>query len=412
MKSFVHYKTVLVWLLCLMLFIFSNVKLMESVKETSSSIPNQIMAFVAVLAGCLMLIQFKCLFRSGLSRLMICWTCWTFFSGLFVFGNGLIILQMFFWQAVFYATYLLLIDNPARIRIFTLSFSIIAVIAAVYTYLAREVSAMAQFLSDTGQNSDFSEAALNIVFYPLLTIPWILTIKKGLWRNLLLLIVLISIILSVKRSAFLAGAMIIFFYILFYNRYTVRKKRRRYQFIIPLLLIGAVFYITDRYMADTGKYIVDRMENIQEDQGSGRIRIYNQVLERLSKNRFDEWVVGHGHYAVIQKIPAHKSAHNDFLEVLFDYGLFGFAIYVCLHFLLIVRVWRLYKNASPYFLPYLSSYIIFFILSMVSHLIIYPTYIIYLGAFWGAMEALLVSDRYTGRRFSSVMAADETFRNR
>lgn len=394
MKPF-YFKTALTWLLSILISVFTYLSLQALVTDVYSGITNRIIALVVGMALLLSVMEFKGYSRSGLARVMLLWSGWTIFITLFINGNASTTVKMLFWQATFYCAYLLLRDSPSRIRIFRVTFAVIAVLAAVYTYLAREISEIAQALNEMGQGSeDFYETALNIVFYPLLTIPWILIIKKGLLRNLLLLIVLLSIVLSVKRSAVLASALIVLVYLLFYSRFSVNRHKRLLRLVIPLLLIGSVFYFTDRYMSDTGDFIVERMHNIQEDKGSGRLRIYEQVLDHLSMNRADEWLFGHGHYTVIQHIPMHKSAHNDFLEVLFDYGLIGLAIYLCLHLLLISQLWRLYKNSSQYFVSYLASYIIFFIMSMVSHLIIYPTYFIYLGTYWGAMEALIASDRH------------------
>ena len=46
------------------------------------------------------------------------------------------------------------------------------------------------------------------------------------------------------------------------------------------------------------------------------------------------------------------------------------------------------KIKSSYLLPYSYSMIILLVLSLVSHLIIYPTYFIGLTIFWGYIEGL------------------------
>lgn len=390
-------KSLATWLFGLMIVGFTYFSLQSIVTDLYSSVMNRLIAGFVALAFLLAATDLKTLLRSSLARTILVWSVWIVFSTLFISGGAITAVKMLFWPSAFFSGFLLLRDAPGRILILNALFAVTALLSTVYTHMAREISDMALLLNDLGQASDeFYEAALNIVFYPLLTIPWILTIKKGILRNTLLLIILLSIIVSVKRSALAASAGIVFFYIFYYSRYMHRQRKRIIRLIVPLLVIGAVWFITERYMSDTGEFLVERFQSIEEDKGSGRLVIYDQVMDRLSVNQAEEWLFGHGTNSVIQNIAMHKSAHNDFLEVLFDYGIIGAAIYLCLHLMLIVRLWRLYKNGSQYFVSYLASYIIFFILSMVSHLIIYPTYFAYLSAYWGAMEAMMVNDRRCG----------------
>lgn len=400
--------TALMWLFCLILVLFTYLALQSSVTESFSILINRIIAACVALAVFLCVIDFKGLFSSGLCKAVLLWSVWIVFSSLFVSGGVTTMIKMLFWTAAFFTAYTLLRKAPSRIQIPSATFAVIAVLGSVYTYLAREISEMALLLNTMGQGMDeFYETALNIVFYPLLTIPWILTLKKGMLRNILLAVVMLSIVVSVKRSALLACAAIMTFYLLFYNRYTTYRSKRIKRILIPLLLVGSVYIVTERYMSDTGDFIIERLQNMQEDKGSGRLHIYDQVLERLSLNQAEEWIFGHGTNSVIQNIAMHKSAHNDFLEVLFDYGIIGLAIYLCLHALLISRLWRLYRNGSQYFVSYLASYIIFLFMSMISHLIIYSTYFIFLAAYWGALEALMVYDRRCDDGASRLLAPYE-----
>lgn len=106
---------------------------------------------------------------------------------------------------------------------------------------------------------------------------------------------------------------------------------------------------------------------------------------------------GHGHNSAIIVNRGHNidlSAHNDFLEVLFVTELIGLILYLLLHIYLIKRLFFLKRNKSELFLPYLASYITMFIMSMVSHLILYPTYFTFLATFWGAVEGQLYKKRF------------------
>ena len=80
------------------------------------------------------------------------------------------------------------------------------------------------------------------------------------------------------------------------------------------------------------------------------------------------------------------SAHNDFLEVLYDFGAIGFIFYVLIHLSLIKWTLRLFRARSELAFPVLISYVCFIVMSMVSHLILYPTYFGLLTAFWAYAE--------------------------
>ena len=90
--------------------------------------------------------------------------------------------------------------------------------------------------------------------------------------------------------------------------------------------------------------------------------------------------------------PLELSAHNDFLEVLYDYGLIIFILYLALWYYVIKRLVYHIRINSIYSLPYFCSFAIFLLLSMVSHLILYASYFNYLVMFWGCMEGLKDKD--------------------
>ena len=137
---------------------------------------------------------------------------------------------------------------------------------------------------------------------------------------------------------------------------------------------------------------VERVENLEEDEGSGRLERYKDVLRLLrDEDNRGKIVLGHGYRTVEDSLGESSSAHNDFLEVLYDYGIIGLLLFVLFHLALIKRVLYLRKIESEFMEGYAVSYAIFFIMSMVSHLIIYPTYFIFLTSYWGAIEGYLMT---------------------
>ena len=133
--------------------------------------------------------------------------------------------------------------------------------------------------------------------------------------------------------------------------------------------------------------ILDRLETIFEDKGSGRLGIWENTWEMQMDSSLAGWIFGHGFNAVyINSVPQY-SAHNDFLEVLYDFGIIGFILYINFYIIIIKYSKKLYNARSKYTAPFVSSIVLALIMSITSHLIIFPTYFIYLCLFWGVIIA-------------------------
>jgi O-antigen ligase len=93
--------------------------------------------------------------------------------------------------------------------------------------------------------------------------------------------------------------------------------------------------------------------------------------------------LGLGYNAVALSSSAFSSAHNDFLEIIYDYGFIGLILYI----LFIIKIVKyniiLYKDSSIYAEGFSVSIILFLVISMFSHLILYQTYFFYLLIYWG-----------------------------
>lgn len=232
-------------------------------------------------------------------------------------------------------------------------------------------------------------SASNHIFYPLLLTPWILLINRSLFRNTLIIILFFSALVSFKRSAIIIVCIISLFYI-FVGYLRKKSKYNVLKYFVASSMIVIFFYVFSIYNNYSEGYITDRLENIQNDEGSGRISIWKDIIEIQKESNLFEWIFGHGHFTVIDYY--HYSAHNDFIEVLFNYGLIAFILYVLLYFILFKRFIHFRKKNNSIYISYGASLIIFITLSIVSHLIVYHTYFIYLAFYWGAIEAIAINE--------------------
>lgn len=108
-------------------------------------------------------------------------------------------------------------------------------------------------------------------------------------------------------------------------------------------------------------------------------------MENFRTSSFSGQLFGHGPRGV-QQLGMATAAHNDFLEVLYDYGILGLIVYLSIHVHLIRRTIRLKKTNNPLFWSFFTMYIIFFVMSMVSILIPQQRYLIYMAVYWGCLE--------------------------
>ena len=121
-----------------------------------------------------------------------------------------------------------------------------------------------------------------------------------------------------------------------------------------------------------GNIISNRLMNIAEDGGSGRDRVWAVTWDMICHSSPEELLLGHGYSTVVIDSPLRLSAHNDFMEVLYNWGIVIFIPYTFLHINLIKQVINLIKTKNSIAPIMAFSYVVFLILSLVSIVILYP----------------------------------------
>lgn len=232
----------------------------------------------------------------------------------------------------------------------------------------------------------------NTIYFCFLTLPWLLYNRKGRQRVLLLVLFSLLALLSMKRSVMLS---MVLCWSLFAVEYIVTPRRRSLFIVFAIVfLIGAnsIFDVMDQRL---GGQLSERVNREETDTGRNRLAIWEMTLNMIKESTPTELVIGHGHMGVGRDSFLEISAHNDFLEVIYDYGLIILALYLCLWGHVLRRWYQLLKSRSPLYLPYSVSLSIFVVMSMVSHLILYASYFNFLVMFWGAAEALRIQEKTT-----------------
>ncbi len=128
--------------------------------------------------------------------------------------------------------------------------------------------------------------------------------------------------------------------------YFVRKKKSVLAIVLLLLGMGVGFfagngfikYNYNRYSAKNVKnnYSIDeRFKSISDGNSKGRLLIWENTLEIIKREPISGYGVGNHKLAIMQVECAKKHnyivsdhAHNDFLEMFSELGVFGFVVYI------------------------------------------------------------------------------------
>jgi hypothetical protein len=231
---------------------------------------------------------------------------------------------------------------------------------------------------------DFSHQT-NTIFFALLPLPFLLLTSNRRQYVILMIVFSLFALLSLKRSAMMTLAFSWCFYFLY-----LMKQKKSMVISFALLSFMALTLLSSLEMVNQqlGGVVFERINQDEMDGEGGRLAIWDLTFSMIKQSSASNLLFGHGHNSVIRDSYLQISAHNDFLEVVYDYGLIIFILYLALWIHVIRRCFYLYKKRSNLFLPYSVSLSIFLSMSLVSHLILYASYFNILVMFWAMIEAM------------------------
>lgn len=167
----------------------------------------------------------------------------------------------------------------------------------------------------------------NTSYYLLYFTPILCLVTKRNRIKFVLILTAIVVIASSKRGETISIFMgiVVYYYLLSRNTMKGEKGTGRYinYLVISLFFLGILYCINMIF----GGVVSDRLIESVDDEGSGRKDIYDTVwMLILSSGYLEQWF-GHGYDAV--KEMTNLSAHNDVLEMIYDFG------WICLFFFLL-----------------------------------------------------------------------------
>lgn len=322
--------------------------------------------------------------RSLMVIVVTCLLCWCIINVLICPSPGYPTMKLLgyvsLWETMFLLFYNIALYRYRYIKTIKVTCLIILFVNSALFVVSRGYRTLTDFAVSSMGN--------NMIFYVITLIPFILLSENRKWKLLAMIFVSALSVLSFKRSVLIIISLILVVFI-YYNYYKPSKNKSR-NILMPV--VGALMFmailLSVNYYSDG--IAVERLNNIEQDKGNGRLGRWENISNILSTSyKTKDLIIGKGfRYSAIAVGKFSGTAHNDFLEVFCDYGIIGLCLYVLFHLLVIRRMIFFIKTGSEYRLSYVSSYIVFFVMSMVSHLIIYPTYFVFLAIYWGIMEVV------------------------
>lgn len=199
------------------------------------------------------------------------------------------------------------------IRIMT--FMLLAVTIANYMYYSSLFA-----LTSTREG-----VTLNVGYSFLELLPLILLLDiKPSFQFLVFILCLVFIVLCVKRGAIIIGA---FCYILFILSKIKSGRNVRVYIFLSLISLIFIYYYLEYTMANNA-YFQHRIEQTIDGNSSNRDQIYSTFWNHfISEQNIFKFMFGNGANSTLTI--GINYAHNDWLEIAINNGLFGLLMYFC-----------------------------------------------------------------------------------
>ncbi len=235
------------------------------------------------------------------------------------------------------------------------------------------------FLQNWRFMNAIDEAHMGTAYWILFLMPILLHTPHKWLRYAGLILVGAILFASFKRGGILAFGCGLLAYLFVKEILIGRKFTKLVFFVIAIMALAIVFIVVDNALDNL---FTERFMNIKDDGGSGRDQVWATTWRMIQQSEFEHLLFGHGHNSVLTNSPLRLSAHNDFLECIYDFGLFGSLFYFMLHISLIRQIFRNIRLRNPEAAIMAFTYSFFLILSLMSHVLIYP-WLAFMGLSWG-----------------------------
>lgn len=232
-------------------------------------------------------------------------------------------------------------------------------------------------------------------YYLICLLPLVLICHKPKLRFIPFIVAILIVIFTAKRT----GLLVVLLMILIYAIHHMNTKKNAF---ITILLISAVGfglnYGFSSLREEFGIDMLGRVERATDDGGSGRLELWGVILNSYDDSNVFQWIFGHGYQAVNKYIG--MDAHNDFIQILFDYGFLACILYILFYITLIIEYIQMRRRKYPFATYYIMSIVSSLLLATLSFFIVEPRFVGCAAVTWG----IFISDWifYKNNGYSSL----------
>lgn len=219
-------------------------------------------------------------------------------------------------------------------------------------------------------NNVFLNIHLGTSYYALYMLPLVLCVPSKVVRMALIALISLAVISSVKRGGVLALLAALLAYIII-QQSALSRHHVATKVFVSILIIAVLSGVLIFFASLNYNNILERFESIGQDGGSGRTVVWWETWRLISNQDIIGMLIGNGYNAVLPNSRLGMSAHNDYLEAWFDFGLIGAVLYLLsvlsLFHTNILAIRRKHPCSAAF--SAMSSMVL--ILSLISHIGIY-----------------------------------------
>lgn len=204
---------------------------------------------------------------------------------------------------------------------FILVSAILLTVAAIPSFYNAQQLALAKLASGG------DEATVNASTIFLMLLPLLFCLRNRVVSLVLFCACLFFLITGAKRGNILAAVIPVILYV-----WMLFKENKKNVFKISVLIIAvAVIAVWAKGLILSDDYLLSRYEDVLEGNVSGRDVIYSTMWNMWSDtDSIVNLLFGYGYNGTFLYSPVHKFAHNDWLEILVDFGLLGALFYAAI----------------------------------------------------------------------------------
>lgn len=357
----ISYSTLL--LLLMSLFFITKMFRAFSGSSTQGGIWVLIQLFLMFVGFVLILKKIKSVYKNPAIVALILYVAFAMLNSLFTIEFT--ILPIYSYTMIPYALCVLMIffvdgtyRNIENNVILSVTFYLISAIFVFFMLRSGSYS------TQTGSVSD--------AYYVLGLLPLVLVCSKK-WSIIPILCAGIVIIISGKRAGLIAFVLMVVSFFLVEVLVSKQYKSLAVSFV-SLVIIAAIGYIA--FMAINQNFnvrLLTRFLRISEDGGSGRSERWNAIVTAVNDSSLFNIVFGHGVEAVTRDFGGYS--HNDFLELLYNYGIVAVGFYISFYVVLIFDFFKMLKHKYKYTAQFFMSIVFSLMVALTSFYVIIPAYI-------------------------------------